>query len=305
MKKINLMALSLIMSTSLVQAENFKLFILGEGSDQAGTDLVTPPIYLNKDNGIRLQLGYYGNQYDKVEDFTNGQFEGKKATKMDEKNIFASLAYDRTLGNLSYSIGGQYQIFEQDKEQSGYYADGGDYFPYDNSVNVKGRQWDVIADISYGSNYDLFYSRLSGTFTPSSSITIEQDTKIFPNLANGGELTSEETVDFSYLIEGEARVNLGKYIDFGVDGSYGFMPYKYPLKVINNSQRNEYTVKTDEYDEVRTKIFAKIFLKKWLTDDFFPTVGYGRMTIERKYPGESEGNKITQNLILFGIEKWF
>jgi hypothetical protein len=82
------------------------------------------------------------------------------------------------------------------------------------------------------------------------------------------------------------------------------MPYDYQLKVIN-SNRDGYVEVTDKYDEVRTKLFGKIFIKKWLSDDFFPTVGFGRMTIERKYPGDIETDKVTQNLILFGIEKWF
>ena len=306
MKKISLMALSLIVSTSLVQAKNFKLLVLGESGEQTGTDLVTPPIYLNSDDSIRLQLGYYGNQYDKAELFTNGKYEGKKTTKMDEKSIFASLSYDGTIGNGSYSFGGQYQKFTQAKEQWGYYEEKNGYFPYDSLIDVEGEQWDIIADISYGSadGESPIYARLSGTVTPQTKLTIDQNTKIFPNLKEGGVLGSTSTTELSYLIEGEARVNLGKYIDFGVDASYGFMPYDYQLKVIN-SNRDGYVEVTDKYDEVRTKLFGKIFIKKWLSDDFFPTVGFGRMTIERKYPGDIETDKVTQNLILFGIEKWF
>lgn len=295
MRKIYLLVLGLIIATPLVHAKNFKLLIQGEGGDESGIDL-NYPFYIDNDQRWRGQIGLYSNKYDKVEALGSKKFEGKKTTQMDEKNIYLSLSYVKEYKDALFSFGAEYEQFSQENKQFGYYQDKIDYLPYDNSINIKGNKINMVVDATYSS--DNVNMRVSTTMTPLTNIEIEQETKIFPNLYQNGVLKSDASLGVSYLIEGEIKVDLGAYIDIGVEGSYGLIPYDYQLKIVN-ATRDGYVETTQKYDEKRSKIFGKIFIKKWLSDDIFPTIGFGRTEIKR------DDESTTQNLVLFGLEKWF
>ncbi|SFV67152.1 hypothetical protein MNB_SV-14-136 [hydrothermal vent metagenome] len=298
MRKIYLIALGVIVATELVQAKNFKLLIEGEGGDESGTNLNYPFYIDKKSNNWKVEVGFNSNKYDDVEPLGSKKFDGKKTTQMDEKNIYLSLSYVLGQGTTLFSIGAEYELFTQEKKQFGYYQEKTDYHPYDNNIDIKGSKLNIVADFHYATKNDPIMIDLKTTITPKTNLEIEQETKIFPNLHNGGILKSDSTMDLSYLIEGEIIFNMGKYFNFGIEGKYGFMPYDYQLKIIN-STRDGYVESNQKYDEKRSEIFGKIFIKKWLSDDIFPTIGFGQRKID------IDDESVTQNLVLFGIEKWF
>ena len=297
MKIINKNILILLLLSVSVEARNFKILANENGID------TNFPFQTGENNNTKLEIGYYRNKNDKVEDFTLTNREGKKATKIDENNIFMSVSYNiAKINNINIFLGLEYESFKRDKEQLGYYKKNNDYIPYNHTIKLTGKKFNLLSEATYTSvnDYDSrFKAYLRATVTPQTKLEIKQSTKIFPTPSTGGELESDSTLDLSYMIEGELLWEVGEAFDIGIGGSYGFVPYEYKLKVLNN-KKDGYIQKNQSFDEDTTEYFIKVHIKKWLPADIQPTIGYRKIKVKK------EGmHSVDRNFVFAGVEKWF
>ncbi len=263
---------------------------------------------LRLNGGLHSKMGYINRQVDSVENFTLIDIEGKKGTRLKEEDASISLLYNFYSW---FDIGLEYEHFSSNKEQSGYYkSNKGDYLPYDHLVDIKGDRINIVAEIN---NYDsdlLSNSSLQVKVAPKTNLDIKQNTKIFPNNVEGGELSSSSTLDLSYKIRGQLMFNLGKeekdyrkpsqdnwgnHFQIGVEGGYEFTPYEYQLKVKDG---NSYREKTQTYDEKRKEYFAKVCVSKYdILKDFSLVFRYGKREVDK-----TGMNSVKENIFTFGIE---
>jgi len=292
MKKLHKGVWILTILSIFAEARDYKILINENGFD---TNFPFDDLIEN----FVIEVGYYSNKENSIENFNMTNRDGKKATKIDENNIFLSVMYNALkIKNSNIFLGLEYEKFKRDKEQIGYYIDSSNQTPYKNDVNIKGDKINIISEITYRNNSDTIKAFLRATVTPSTSLDIEQNTEIFPNATTGGNYNGSTTLDLSYKIESEIKWNMGKYLNIGIGGSYGFIPYEYSYKQLND-QKNGYIEQKISYDEKTIEYFTKIRFKK-LFKDILPTIGYKRIEIKN-----SKYNDTDDNFIFAGVEKWF
>jgi len=274
------------------EARNFKIFVDDKGID------TNFPFEINED--FIVEMGYYSNKSNEIEDFDKTSREGKKANKIDENNIFASIKYNvAKIGESNLFLGVEYESFKRENEQIGYYTEKSSRLAYNNLVKLNGKKLNLLAEAVYGESSDRLKAFARATITPKTKLDIEQDSKIFPNLTTGGNFSGETTLDLSYKIEGELQWDTGEYFDVGVGGSYAFIPYEYNYKGFNIN-RDGYIEKSQKYDEKTIEYFTKIRIKKILSEDILPTVGYKWTEVKN-----SKFKSTKRDFVFVGIEKWF
>ena len=297
MKKRYLGVIGFLVLGYFAHAEKFKLET-SQGGDGLGVDFEYAT-YIDKRDNILMEFEYETNRYDTVEEFTMTNREGKKGTKIDESNMALYLGYTEDYNDFNFSIGAGYERFTRDKEQLGYYKSEDNHLPYDHFINLKGSQFNIKGDFNYKIQ-DRFTIKCKTILTPQTKLDIEQNTKIFPKNIENGDLKSDTTLGFSYLIEGKIDFKIVNGYGIGLGGSYGFVPYDYQLKVKKGDNFEE---KTQEYDETRTEYYIQISKDIALTKDkntLRTYIGYGQEKIKK------EGfNTVSKNLVKVGIEKCF
>ena len=268
--------------------DNFKINFSKGDDTVLGVD-VKYDFHFNED--WHSEVGYVNKQKDSVEEFTLTNREGKKGTKIKEEDSSLSLLY-----NFQFSTFGiEYEHFTIDKEQSGYYKSKDKYLPYDHLVDIKGNRINIVGEVNYPS--ELFYTSLKAKVAPQTNLDIKQNTKIFPNNIEGGELSSDATLDLSYNIKGQLMGKFGKHFEIGVEGDYEFTPYEYQIKV-KVKDGDGYREKTQSYDEKRKGYFAKVCVKKFrILKDFHLVFRYGRSEVDR-----TGMNSVNENIFTFGID---
>ena len=245
--------------------------------------------YFDFNKNLHSEIGYINKQIDSVENFTLTNIEGKKGTKIKKEEISLSLLYDFPL----FTVGAEYEHFSSNKEQSGYYKSGNSYLPYDHHIDIKGDRVNIIGEVNYSDK--LFYSSLKAKVAPKTNLDIDQNTKIFPNNVNGGDLSSSSTLDLSYKIKGQLMANVGQHYEIGVEGNYEFTPYEYQLKV---KAGNGYREKTKSYDEKRKEYFGKVCVKDFkILKDFSLVFRYGKSEVDK-----TGMNSVKENIFTFGID---
>ena len=286
----NIFLLSLV--TILTEARNFKIFVDDKGIDS------NFPFEINEN--LIFEIGYYGNKNSEIRNFEKTSREGKKGSKIDENNLFASIKYNVTkIGDSNLFVGVEYESFKRETEQIGYYTEKSSQLAYNNFVKFNGKKINLLLETVYGDSSDTLKAFARATITPKTKLDIEQDTKIFPNITTGGDFSGDTTLDLSYKIEGEIKWDTGDYFDIGIGGSYAFIPYEYNYKGFN-VKRDGYIEKHQKYDEETIEYFTKIRIKKFFSEDILPTIGYKWLEIKN-----SKDNNIKRDFVFVGIEKWF
>ena len=240
---------------------------------------------------LHSEIGYINKQVDSVENFTLTNIEGKKGTRVKEEDVSISLLYNFYSW---FDIGAEYEHFSSNKEQSGYYkSNRGGYLPYDHQIDIKGNRVNIVGEVNYPSK--LFDASLKAKIAPKTNLDINQNTKIFPNNIEGGELSSSSTLDLSYKIKGQLMGNVGKHFKIGVEGGYAFTPYEYQLKVKDG---NTYKEKTQTYDKKRKEYFTKVCVSNFkILKDFSLVFRYGKSQVDR-----TGMNSVKENIFTFGID---
>jgi len=292
-----LIAVTILLLSSSLEAENFKLLFLQGGENTSGLDM-SYDTYLDKSKIWRMGIDYYSNKSATAKKFDLINKEGKIATEMDRMDVSAFLVYDFPF-NLSFGV--EYAQFKEDSEQWGYYKDKTDYLPYDHFVTLKGSKVSIKM-ISYYIS-DKFWMDFRASITPRTKLEIEQNTEIYPNHIKGGHLKTNATIGSSYTIDAKMQWKVGDIVDvasvdFGLEGSYQFTPYEYDMMV---KTKTGYTQKTVIYDEKESRYFATLTFKDdKILNGYGVTVKYGKENIKR-----DDLKTVTQSIVKFGIEKWF
>jgi len=292
-----LIAVTILLLSSSLEAENFKLLFLQGGENTSGLDM-SYDTYLDKSKIWRIGVNYYSNKSATAKKFDLINKEGKIATEMDKMDMSAFLVYDFPF-NLSFGV--EYAQFKEDSEQWGYYKDKTDYLPYDHFVTLKGSKVSIKMISFYIS--DKFWIDLRASLTPKTKLDIEQNTEIYPNHIKGGHLKTKATIGSSYKIDTQMQWEVGNIVnvasvDFGIEGSYEFIPYEYEMMV---KTKSGYTKKIAKYDEKRSEYFASLTFKDDKKfDGYGVSVKYGQTKIQR-----DNLKTVSENILKFGIEKWF
>jgi hypothetical protein len=234
---------------------------------------------------LHSEIAYINKQSASVEDFR----EGKNGINIKEEDISFSLLYDFPL--LTFGI--EYEHFTNNTEESGYYKRGNTYLPYDHLIDIKGDKINIVGESNYEAQ--LFYSSFKVKIAPKTNLDIQQNTKIFPNHVEGGELSSDTTLDLSYQLEGQLMGNFGKYFEIGVEGNYQFTPYEYQIK---KKVGDSYIEKIQIYDEKIKEYYGKVCVKDIkIIGDFYFVFKYGKREVDR-----TGMNGLTENIFTFGID---
>jgi len=302
MKKINLGLVLFLFLGYFVLADNnlnsidnlhtddFKINFSKGDDTVLGVDVLYD-YYFNFNKNLHSEIGYINKHSDSVENFTLVNREGKKGTKIKEEDFSISLLYNFPLFT---TFGLEYQYFTTDKEQSGYYQDKNSYLPFEHVVDIKGNKINIVGKINYPSR--VFDTSLKARVSPSTKLDIRQNTKIFPDNIEGGELSSDSTLGLSYNIDAQVMGKFGKHFLMGVEGYYEFIPYEYQLKVKDG---DSYREKTQTYDEKIKEYFTKVCVKDFkVLKDFFLVFRYGKKEVSR-----TGMNSVSENIFTFGIDR--
>lgn len=290
----------LIFNLTFLYATRTQFLIISQGEENAGTTLE----YDYKiSNNWQIELGLYGNIYDKAKDLegtngSRGNFIGKNTDQV--KEYVASIDFLKRFEfkNGLFLLGvGWTKILKKSKQYGHYKFDNSQtYEAFENNIDLEGEHWDVVLGLDY--TIKNFKLDIRGRVAENMEFSkIEQYTKLLPSLPTGGKLESSAKFDLSYLITANAYLSFSK-IDIGIEGSYRMIPYKYDLKIVNANWTG-FVVETQEYDEIETKVLGSVSFKMDMFENFDPVIKFGEYV---QKIGEEETK---QNIIILGFQKWF
>lgn len=311
MKKI---LLALLLVTSLFATENTRTNISFDVDKDGNLNpSLFVPIYYGSDSQFYSAVGYSSGNIKEITDKNaiSGFSDSKNALISTSKTLSINyFTYKNKDVRFPFSFGLQSKIINIQNNEFGYLKDdsgklgtAGDYYVFDNDVELDIYQHDIYADIelSFGT---YFNSRISTTLSPFTSINVKQSTIFKPLVSTTGASDSSSTQDFSYAFKYDVLLKTGLFFDIGFLASYENLPLKYDVDVVNNAG-NDFTKTQIDTTEISTKFIGKILLNKEMLGGLKPVIGYGIDNIKTKNNIDSSESSIDNKIIVLGFEKIF
>ncbi len=211
------------------------------------------------------------------------------------------LSYDIQNEDSKFYFGFGLQKENFDKTQIGFAQSGATNINFDHSIDIEVKSVYLQSDmIFYTKSID---TKLSLNVVPTSKLTVTQNTTLSDAVSSTGSGSSDETLNLSYEVGVNFISKTDSFVDFGVEGSYRFLPLKYDLQLANSD--NTYTTQKYDVEEKITSITGKIYFNTKLFGSLKPTVGISSQNTKSLNKLDNKTLEEKETKILFGFNSRF
>ncbi len=272
-------------------------------------DYIFIPFYWSKNtySGIGFSTSQ-SSETDVIEGFS----ESRLSTTYDQTNLRLNLyTHEWNSDQLTFSLGGLIDFLTIKRLEFGYAhfpaSLGDDWVALDNEVEIK-----VIKPVIQG----IVEKEIPKTFSvrgildisPSSSLSVEQETRFKPIVATAGKSSSSSSQRLTYTIGIEMLFKTGAFIDIGIVASHEFLPLNYDIEILDyDSVSGTFGFKTSkiEVEETTNKVALRLLFNDVDVGGLQPAIGYGYESFTSKDVINNRSETESGTFIVVGFEKRF
>lgn len=219
-----------------------------------------------------------------------------------------------TFRSAYFSLGLEANIMNIEKNEFGYIHDTNNVFnqgndawiAFDNDVDIDVIQYGAYLDLYHHFFSDKLFLRLSTRLFPGASLSVKQTTQFKPLVAETGYSESSTIQDFAYDARFESYIDLSKYLKFGFEFNYEFLPISYDLaELARNGDAFVFQTVTKETEETTLHYMGKAYVNYPVLGGLMPMIGFGSVsktvkdiTVDKRYTEDRQ-------IVSFGFERRF
>jgi len=318
MKKSLLLSSLLLTSTIYAQTSlnvnEFTLTNISLDMDENGNlnPNITLPFYYGESNKYYTSVSFKSSNYSDTKE-VRGFSDSKNATFTTSKDFTLNyFTYVAKPFGLRTSIGIESTFSTVDNNEFGYIHDingdfgtAGDYYSFDNTIELDIRRHSLRADIVIPMG-SFFSSRIFGSISPYTTIGVKQSTIFKPLVTETGTSDSTTSQDLSYTLKYDGLIKTGTFVDIGIFASYDSQALKYDLAQLSRVN-NQVVFKTSTVDttETTTRAILRLLLNIDVLGGLHPSIGYGQEKIKLKDNSTGDDTSFTNNIFTLSVEKPF
>lgn len=290
-------------SISLIQDENGKI-----------NPEIDIPIISWSDNYFS-GIGYYKTgtiTKDTVEGFSDSKIGTTVETSNLKLNVLSFVT--KLNSGVDLLLGYHYKVIDRDTNEFGYIHDtdsvfgaGNEWNSFDNEIEMKVKSHTIATVVGkkIGSNT---YLKLNFNITPSSSMSLKQNTMFKPITSTDGASsgTKEQKLSYNYALDFSQKFGS---LTLNINYSYDLLPLKYDLAQLarDPDDNTKFIFKTSEIDsEVETiRSHIKLIFPHNIVGTLHPSIGTGTIKEKTTIKGGTSTSEDTKEVFLFGLEKVF
>lgn len=282
------------------------------GIDDDGKMAPEAFIPFNWGNGWSSGVGVRSRQSDS-HDTILGFPDSRVGTSVGEDRLRLNLfAFEKRNDVSSWLFGLEYEQVKIEQLQFGYFqmpdpytsnpVVAGEYVAFDSLVDVEISKPNLFANFSMKA--ETINWRIGVSVSPASNLSVDQETRFVPIVNATGSRSSDTSQDLAYNMVLELEVKTASSVNLGLSYYYESLPMNYDIAILN-STANGFTDKTVDVEQLTSRVGIKAIFKKSLAGRLKPVIGYLMEDISTKNLSTGGTEKVSKNIVIFGLESQF